>query len=524
MSKTGKINILYIIIIISVWLFSSIYTFDKKADRNGDNICYYLIASSMAEGHGYSVPWTGEYEKTSVFPPAYPMIMTPLRMVTDSIVAQKWMNELFVLASLLLLFVILLRLNLPPSVAFVAALSGAALPRLLHFSTMMMSESSFLLTSMLVLFCLMKLSEENIGRFSELKSKWFYLVLLCLVLNYHVRTQGLALMVGVCLFFLINRRWLALGTTVCGFVLGCIPWVVRNKVNGLTNTRYLDMVMMADPWHPEMGSLSVMEFVSRFFEIAEMLIFGAIPKCIPPFVNTYLDATYCDFWSFLAGITIVTLIVMGCIRIGRLGWMVFGYFVATIGIISCFSTPSGSRYITSVLPFLSAMELIGLWWVITLVLNEKWKESVLPALLLIPLLFTAIPDLKEQNQMAKAPYPQEYEDFFEISAMLQKAPANSMVCSRKPQMSHFYSGQPSCGYLYSSNAENVVRGFVKDKVDYVILDDFGFSTTTMYLKPAIEKYQSLFHVLVTKEKTATVLYSFDRDKASELFNVSRLPQ
>ncbi|MCQ2076481.1 MAG: hypothetical protein MJZ20_05520 [Bacteroidaceae bacterium] len=81
------------------------------------------------------------------------------------------MNELFVLVALLFLFVILLRLNMPPSLAFVATLSGAILPRLLSFSTMMMSESSFLLTSVLVLLCMMKLNEISTKKFSEIKFK-----------------------------------------------------------------------------------------------------------------------------------------------------------------------------------------------------------------------------------------------------------------------------------------------------------------------------------------------------------------
>lgn len=517
MSKTKKVNILYISIIVLTWLCASVYTFDKKADVNGDNIYYYQVASSIVDGHGYSTPWSGEYEKTSTFPPAYPMLMTPLRVITDSIVAQKWMNELFVLVSLLLLFFILISLKLPPSLAFVAALSGAVLPRLLHFSTMMMSESSFLLTSMLALFFLMKLNGESAGKSSEIKSKWFYLMLLFLVLNYHVRTQGLALLAGVCLFFLIKGRWSAFAATVGGFAAGCIPWVVRNKVNGLSNTRYLDMVTVANPLFPEESPITVPEFIMRFFETAKMLVYNAVPSCIPPFMMFNPDAPSYNFWIFLTGNIIVALIVMGCIRIGRLGWMVGGYFVATIGIIASFPTPSGSRYITSILPFLSAMELVGLWWVINLALNVKWEKAIFPALLLIPLLFTARTGLKEQNQMAKAPYSQEYQDFFEISTMLKEVPANSMVCSRKPQMTYFYSGQPSCGYLYSNNAEDVIRKLVQDKVDYVILDKLGYPSTKLYLYPAILQYQSLFTTLVAKEETGTELLVFDRNKASGLF-------
>lgn len=518
MTSERKTNILYIGIIALTWLFASIYTFDKKADLNGDNFYYYLVATSLSEGHGYSTPWTGEYTPSSTYPPGYPMLMAPLRMLTDSIVAQKWMNELFVLASLLLLFFTLLRLKVAPSLSFVAALSGALLPRLLHFSTMMMAESSALLSSMAALYFLARLDGERTGRFSELKSRWFYLMLLAILLSYHIRTQGVALLAAVCLYFLVRGRWSALLGTIGGFVLGCLPWTIRNNVHGLTANRYLDMVMVANPWRPEEGAITIPEFISRFFETAKMLLFNAIPSCVTPFLKVDADNPTYSLWIFIAGAAVLVLIAAGCIRLGRTGWVVGGYIAATVGVISSFSTPSGSRYLTAILPFISAMEMIGLCHLLTLALRTGWKKAVFPALLLIPLLLTARPGLEEQHRMANAPYPRSYQHFFEISKMLSKAPNGSVVCSRKAQMSYFYSGQPSCGYLYSSDREAVIKRMIKDNVDYVILDNLGYSSTSLYLYPAIMQYPSLFRVIASKKETGTYLLSFDRAAAGAEFN------
>lgn len=71
-----------------------IYIFNPQIDINGDNCYYYAFASALAAGEGY-VDIAGE--PSALFPPGYPLLMTPLRFITDSVVAQKVMNLLFLL-------------------------------------------------------------------------------------------------------------------------------------------------------------------------------------------------------------------------------------------------------------------------------------------------------------------------------------------------------------------------------------------------------------------------------------------
>lgn len=501
------------LIISTIWLSVSLYTFDKKADINGDNFFYYLTASALADGNGYSEPWTAECSPTSAYPPGYPILMTPLMVITDSIVAQKWMNELFVLASLLLLYFALMRIGVAPAAAFTATSSATILPRLFHFSTMMMAEPSSLLTSALVFYFLVKLQEKD-G--PELKSKWFYLMLLMLVLNYHVRTQGIALLCGVCLYFLLRKRWMALVSTMGGFALGCLPWILRNKFLNLGGNRYLNMVMLSNPWRPEEGTVSIGEFAARFFDTLKMLVFNAVPSCIIPFVKVDADNPTYTFWAYLAGAVILALIVIGCIKIGKMGWMVGGYLIATFFVISCFSTPSGSRYITSILPFLAITEIIGLIWALNALVQLKWKKFTVPAIVLLPLLFTARPGLDEQHTMANMPYPENYRDFFEVSKMLRKAPEGSVVCCRKQTMSYFYSGKVTELYRITLDKKELIQGLIDDGVDYVILDALGYSSTSRYLFPAIMEYMQCFQVLVSKENTGTYLLFFDRALAKSM--------
>lgn len=512
--------------ILVAWFFMAKYTFNEKPDLNGDNCYYYTVASAMATGHGYSNLAQPGAPATATYPPGYPILMTPLRMVTDSVVAQKWQNEIFVLLSLLLLYFTLMRLKLPMTISFAAAFTGAFLPRLLHFSTMMMSEAAFLLTGVLVMYFLVRMSENEDTWWSELKKPWLYLMVITLALNYQIRTQGLALLAGVMLCLLFRKRWASLGVTFVGFVLGYLPWSLRNKALGLSNTRYIDMVMVANPWRPEEGSITISEFIERFFDTVRMLVCQAIPNTIPPFFDFNPDQPEYTFYAYFVGAVLLALIAIGCWQMGKLRWAMLGYIAATIGIISVFSTPSGSRYLTSILPLLTAAEIIGIWailmWGVKKFLKPSeqalptWNAIVACCFLLLP--FTAKPLLADEHKAAQQRYPLPYTQYFKIGKDLKaNTPENTIVCCRKNELLHLYSDRPGVGYLFTSDPDELIRDLITKNVDYVILDALGYSSTPLYLGPAVQKHFRFFDIVEQFDDTHTYLLRFKRNEAADFF-------
>lgn len=520
LSEKAQMWVKYLVcplLITVAWYWMASYTFNEKLDLNGDNCYYYTVASAMATGEGYSDISVLGNPPTATYPPGYPILMTPLRMITDSIVAQKWQNEVFVLCSLLLLYLLLLRLKLPISVAFTASFAGAFLPRLLHFSTMMMSEASFLLTGVAAMYFLVRMAEHEEKWYSELKTPWPYLLILAVVLNYHIRTQGIALMAGVCLCLLVRMRWASLATMMAGFVLGYLPWSLRNKMLGLSNTRYLDMVMMANPWQPEAGALSVPEFIARFFETLKMLIFTAIPSAIFPFADVNPDQPEYTVGLYVLGGVLVVLMLLGCWQLGKIRWAMIGYVAATLGVIAMFSTPSGNRYLTGILPMLTVALVVGAWWCVEKLVQLKWKNAFVPAFVFLPLLLMAKPALVAEHESARQKFPMQYQQFFSIGKQLRKtAPADAVVCSRKPQLLYMYSQRPGICYKFTPDAKELIEHLVTRKVDYVILDALGYGSTPRYLWPAVQTYPQFFpKVVMHYENTHTYLVEFDRARAAK---------
>lgn len=508
--------IIFPLLIFVAWLGVARYTFNEKPDLNGDNFNYYIYASSLASGQGYCDLSAPGAPATNNFPPGYPLLMTPLRMLTDSFVAQKWLNEVFVLLSLLLLYFGLMRAGLPIMISFSAAVSGAFLPRLFHFSTMMMSEASFLLTSVVVLYCLIRMAEDEETWWSELKKPWLYLMVVAVVLNYHIRTQGLAMIAGVLLALLIRKRWAATGVTALGFILGTLPWKLRNAALGLNGNRYMDAMMQANPWRPEEGTLTVAEMIHRFFDTLQMLLFQAIPNTVFPFFNTNPDQPEYTLGIYLTGALLVALMIYGCWHTGKWRWVLLAYIAATLGLISLFSTPSGSRYITTILPLLSAVEFIGLWKLVTLIPKRpQWLDTA-AAIALLLILFTCKAGLQEEHKLSQQRYPRQYKQFFAIGEQVKKkTPEGTIVCSRKPQMFYLYSDRPGVVYKFTQDPQELLDDLVKKNVDYVILDALGYSSTPYYLFPAIQRFPQYFVPVIHYEDTHTYLLRFKRQEYAD---------
>ena len=182
MKTFDKKNLIFLSIITLVFIIVFSYIFNPKIDLNGDNCDYYMGATSIATGHGYSNISNPAYPAINTFPPGYPILMAPLRMVTDSFVAQTILNGLFLLASVFLFYFFMIRRGLKQSLAFTTAVLMIMSERVLHFATMMMSETSSLFASALAVFSLGMLNSEKLFY----KDKWFYVAIISVAFNFHI--------------------------------------------------------------------------------------------------------------------------------------------------------------------------------------------------------------------------------------------------------------------------------------------------------------------------------------------------
>ena len=93
----GKLYIIIYSLIIVIAFFKIYpYVFDDKIDLNGDNVQYYLLGTSIANGDGFSDIRVSSKPPSNRFPPGYPAIISVvMETVSNDILSIKRANGFF---------------------------------------------------------------------------------------------------------------------------------------------------------------------------------------------------------------------------------------------------------------------------------------------------------------------------------------------------------------------------------------------------------------------------------------------
>lgn len=492
------------------------YVFDTKIDLNGDNVNYYMFAKSIEAGKGYrNLNIKGE-PLTNAWPPGYPVLMTPvLKFVPEGshITALKIENGVFLMITLIFLYLIVVKLTDSRNFALTAVLIILCNYHLLRFSRILMSEISFTMVSIFAFYLMSKVEELK----KPLKDYRFYLFIFLLAYGYLIRTQGITLFGAVFLFLLYKKRWKLLGFVSGGFFLLGLPWQLRNSIHGMGQSRYLSQIMKVNPWRPEDGTISLGDFFERYIDNTFYYISKSIPDAIFPYFDVDYKSTSVGQW--VIALIILTLIGYAIYRLREKLGLVFGFYIlTTLGLLGLWNAPSGSRYFVTLIPILSLLFFYGLYMAISM-LRQSSKKQFNPIILLVFVLFT-LPKLNVLNSQAKLNFHPAYANYFKLAEWVKKnAKKDAIVCCRKPTLFYSYSEGKTTRNIYTKDDQKLIKNLIDQNVDYVVLEQLGYSSTALYLYPAVQKNGELFSVAKSYANPDTYLLKFHREKAIEKFKL-----
>ncbi|NQW25703.1 MAG: phospholipid carrier-dependent glycosyltransferase, partial [Cryomorphaceae bacterium] len=244
------------------FLVCYIAIFDSKLDLGGDNAGYYILAQALHGGDGYTDIHLPGAPAAKHFPPGYPVLMAVCMAVSDSFYFLKVLNGVLFLASLLMLQRLFERMTQNQTLAWVALALTLLNAHLLRSSTILMSEIPFLFFSVATLSCLVKWRS---GDKPFWQSPWFWAMLILSSISYHIRTAGLALIAGIGLYLLFEKKWAAAIGYGVGFMALALPWFMRGKALG--GNPYLAQLIQVNPYRPEEGVLTLGGWVTRIQSI-----------------------------------------------------------------------------------------------------------------------------------------------------------------------------------------------------------------------------------------------------------------
>lgn len=520
-----KKNYIFPLLLAFIFFIVYAYAFDSKLDLNGDNANYLHYAANMSEGHGYSITVADGFSPASQYPPGYSTLLAFFMLFgIHSLIFFKILNGILLLASLLLLFYLVSKITKNNSLAFVVALLPVFSPHLQHFSNIVMSEMLFLFFTVLCFFSFYKYAEK--GETCFWKQPWFYCIILSAAGAYYTRTVGMALLLAVVVFFLFRKEWKQTIFSFLGIVLLNAPWAIRNSIHGI-ESRYFGTIMTVNPWRPEEGTISTFgEMIEKMIVNFDETVIKGFKEILFPFMQIDYGTTS-GFLAIVGGLLILAIVMYGAWNMGTVRWAMIAYLIGQIGLFMLWHGGNGTRYVVPVAPFIFINFYNGLYNLIlfllkkTVLKKENKFTTALPCSFLLLAFFMWTP-VKMQAEAVKRPYPLAYQNYFAIAKEMQKQlPENTVCVSRKPELFRYYAPKIySIRYVFSTNTKEVIENMIKNNVDFVILDQLGYSSTSLYLYPAIQQYSEFFPIVWHLENPDTYLLRFEREKAIEKLNAA----
>lgn len=480
---------LFIIVCLSVLLY--IYAFDKKIDVNGDNVKYYLLGKSIAQGNGYSSIWLPVPEKHNHFPIGYPAIIAAfMKMGVKSITGIKIVNFLFLQGTIIFLFLLILKIT-NQTVAFISASLVAVNSHLLRYSTTMMSEMSYIFFSVLTIYLVSKIDFKR----PLIKNYHLFFAIITLTISYYIRGVGIALAVGVFLYFVFLKQWKYLITTVSGFVLLYLP-------NITSSSGYLASLQYKNLYRVESGEAGILDYLSRISYNCARYFYIEIPKTFLPFI----EIKEFTIAGYVVGLIATSLVVLTMVRLMKQRSLITIYFLCTLFILLLWPEQwVGVRFLLPLFVFIIFSIVYGLY----MVFNEfKLNPKYLYGIIVIYILFHAN-SYHKLHQFAQSKLPANWYTYFLMADWVKhNTESDDVFIARKESLFYLESNRKAYRYKFTTDPQEMIADFEEKNVDYVVLDGLGFSSTSRYLRPVIEKHPERFEKVCKISRSRTTLYKF----------------
>ncbi|MFN3917611.1 MAG: phospholipid carrier-dependent glycosyltransferase [Flavobacteriales bacterium] len=506
------LNAVYLIILMFVVIQVYNKVYDEKLYLGGDNVAYYINAKSFMQGEGYSNIHMPGSPSANHYPPGYSLISAVIMaLFGDEIEVMNKANGFFLFGSLAFFYLILLRITRNQHLSFVMCLITGLNFHILNFSIIAMSEIPFVFTSMASLFFLMQTEKDNFS----LKDYNFWLFLFFLVLSYFIRTAGIALIGGVILYLLFEKKWKLAGLVTGIFLLFAASWFVRSQ--NLGGSSYASQLLMKNPYQPELGKMEGKDWITRVKNNVKRYVSMEIPSSVFSYkIENYKQPNPGDKKK-LAGILVTLLAASGIYFLREFRWLFLAYMGGTAFILALWPDVwFGTRFMLPIIPFLMLLLVLPIyagaeWLARKINLSQTIRCTILPFgfLAIIPFQKDGI---KYLETAAKNQLHPNYARYFELAKYAKATlPKDAIIVCRKPELFFLYANRKVVNYINSTDADSLISDLQQKGVTHVVIEQLGFSSTARYLNPALQKRPEKFKLIKQLQNPDTYLFEINYD-------------
>lgn len=524
-------SLLYFGILFLIFVQVYPYIFDAKLFLGGDNADYYLLANALASGEGYVNIHLPEAPPANHFPPGYPFLMSLLiRVGIESLMAMKIFNGILLLLSSYLLFHLSFKLTKNKILSIILASLMLLNSNMLEYSTIVMSEISFVFFTILSIYLFIICNERNFN----LKSPYFYLLIVSMIILFYIRTQGIALFGAFFIYMGFKRQFKPLAIFIALSVIAILPWQIRSS--NLGGNTYTQQLMRVEPYNSESKKMEFGDWMDRIGENGVRYISKEIPNSIFPIMTVeYKDRTTgknidaaASYW--VVGILIIVLALLGIWSMKEYRWLFLLLYGSSFGIYMLWPQVwFGIRFVLPMVPITMMFAVFGVYYLLQLIFRPKTPliESNKFALVFALLCFFHITPIKNLALKSSRPHPLNWANFLKIGEWSKEHLKGEkiVISNRKPGLIYAVSKHKQAGFLYTTDREAMINDFKKNGVTHVIFEQLGFNQTGKFLFPLFqkepEKFKQVHQFGATQQKdkngnnlpptNAVWLYEFNPD-------------
>lgn len=498
--------------LVLIFLLLYPYIFDKKLDLSGDNASYYILAKSLITGNGYSNICFLGHPPHNHFPPGYPLLLAPFMLISDSISFLKSINGVFFLFSTLMVYKILRLLNVRALISFGITVLFLSNYHLLKASTIMMSEMPVVFSSLVALYCFMKYELDK-----EPKLKFLIISIVFAVIAIHIKTLAISFLLALLVYFGLFKKWRPLLISLGLSIILMAPFQIRNSIHGL-ESGYANALTAVNPYRPELGQAGISDYANRFVHNLDRYFSKEIPNGLFTIKEIGPDQKS-PLKDYFLGLLALASIFYGWFKLDKLKLFFFLYLGAMFGILLLWPEVwYGIRFMIGVLPVLLLLFYLGIYTFLKEILKKKPGLILSSFLIISSFMFlnqlglkanTGTNTIRNLNAYAKAPYYPAYQNYFDLAQWASKnIPKDKIIASRKPDMYYMFDNRYTYNYPQTENDADYFKELNTNKINYLVVEQLGFSSTARFLVPMINKHPDKFKLIYKLDNPDTYLFEY----------------
>jgi 4-amino-4-deoxy-L-arabinose transferase-like glycosyltransferase len=460
----------------AVSVLIGVLAFDRLPSTIGDNAEFMILARSIASGNGFRYINHPDNRPATKDPVGFPAMLAGwIKIFGASVVSMKVCVLVCYVVTAGLTFLLGKRL-IGWSYAMLASLMVALSATTAEYYHQVLSDIPYMMFSLVAIYLLVS---------GYRRRSYLVAGLAVCIWAFVVRSAGASLVFAACVFLFLRGRKreavAALGITALIAVL----WSLRNYSMTGEGSRYMQVLLSANPYDPDQGRLTLAGLVHRGLMNAGGYLGGLLPVTLLPTLIRPVPPGGAGGLNILVSLLVMILVLIGGYDLRRRGLLVNIYLLAYFAVYLVWPEVwKSERFMVPIAPLAAIYLIRGLRTVLGYF--DAKKSVILTACAL--LVATDLVSVSSYIGRDRG-YPAGWARYLETA---QWARANTdqaaVILCRKPFLYYLFSERKTIAYPFTRD-KNAMRDYLyQSRPDYIVLDNFGpgVSQTEVYLVPVLE--------------------------------------